>query len=272
MSIAIIIPARYGSTRFPGKPLAELAGRTMLQRVWDLAEKAAGDHPDIQIAVATDDERIAEHAEKSDMRVLMTSADYATGSDRVLAAAKMLDKTPDIVMNLQGDAPLTPVVAIRAIIDAFGDYNKYKVVTPVMRLSWEALDKLRERKIKSPFSGTTVVTRNDGKAQWFSKQILPAIRDEETLRQSSKKSPVLQHIGLYGYRMDVLEQFNAFNVSSYETLEGLEQLRLIENHVPVHTAEVEVPEMFISSGVDTAEDMKWVEALIAKYGDPLEAA
>lgn len=269
MSIAIIIPARYGSTRFPGKPLAMLAGQTMLQRVWSLAEKAAEGFDNIQIAVATDDQRIADHANDSGMRVLMTSADYATGSDRVLAAAKMLDIKPEIVINLQGDAPLTPINAIRAIIDAFEDYNRYRVVTPVMRLSWDALDRLRQRKEKSPFSGTTCVTRPDGKAQWFSKQIIPAIRGEDSLRQTMPNSPILQHIGLYGYRMDVLEQFNSFNISTYEQLEGLEQLRLIENRIPIHTVEVSVDEVFISSGVDTPEDMARVETLIQQHGEPM---
>ena len=271
MKIAILIPARYGSTRFPGKPLAALAGKSMLERVWLTAQRAAEGFDDIHIAVATDDERIADHARDKGMGVLMTSAECATGSDRVLEAAGQISPKPDIVVNLQGDVPIIPVTAIRAILQAFQDGVNHKVVTPVIRLSWSALDNLRERKKTTPFSGTTVVTRSDGLAHWFSKQIIPAIRDEESLRQSNQKSPILQHIGLYGYRMDVLERFSSFNISSYEHLEGLEQLRLIENRIPIHTVEVEVEEALISSGVDTPEDLKRVEDLIARYGDPLEA-
>lgn len=270
MNIAIIIPARYGSSRFPGKPLAELAGMSMLERVWKTAIKATQGLGPVQMAVATDDARIADHARAKGMAVIMTSTECATGSDRVLAAARQMTPKPDVVINLQGDVPLIPITAIRGVVQAFQEGGAYQVVTPVIRLSWGALDTLRTRKQTTPFSGTTVVTGSDGRAHWFSKQILPAIRGEEELREKHDTSPVLQHIGLYGYRMDVLERFSTFNITSYESLEGLEQLRLIENGITIQTVEVAVEEGMISSGVDTPEDMARVEKLIAEYGDPLK--
>lgn len=255
--IAIIIPARYGSTRFPGKPLAMIAGRSMLGRVVDLARLVAQEYEDVAVYVTTEDQRIADHAAEIGVPCLMTG-ECATGSDRVLAAAKQLDDTPDFILNLQGDAPLTPPQALQAMIAAFLNDPQVSVVTPVHRLSWDGLDRLRENKKTTPFSGTTVVRRPDGSAVWFSKNILPAIRKED---RTIEVSPVYQHMGLYGYSYAALEKFCGWPEGHYEALEGLEQLRFLENGVAIQTVEIAVDHLH--SGIDSPEDLARAEAFLS---------
>ncbi|MGB0718825.1 MAG: cytidylyltransferase domain-containing protein, partial [Bdellovibrionales bacterium] len=207
MTIAIAIPARYGSTRFPGKPLAKIGGQSMLSRVVDLAQKVAAERDDISVFVTTDDHRIEDHARAIGAACIMTPESCATGSDRVLSALRQLDPWPDFVLNLQGDAPFTPISVVQAVIDCLQNDPHTQVATPVHRLSWDDLDRLRAAKTQTPFSGTTAVVNDAGHALWFSKNILPAIRKEDDLRTSEAFSPVYQHIGLYGYRVDILEKF-----------------------------------------------------------------
>jgi len=259
MKTAIIIPARYGSTRFPGKPLALIGGRSMLSYVVDVAREAS-DQADI--LVATEDERIAAHCEEIGAECLMTPADCASGSDRALAAVQASGRIYDYVVNLQGDAPFTPAAVVRQIIEAFADGPE--VVTPVVRLSWDALNNLRENKKTTPFSGTTAIIDESGQALWFSKNIIPAIRKED---RSTPLSPVYQHIGLYGYRADILGNFCSWPQGCYEQLEGLEQLRLLENGVEIQTVEADYPEGILQSGIDTPEDLARAESILINHQD-----
>lgn len=258
MKIAIIIPARYGSTRFPGKPLAKIGGKTMLERVVEIGRKAAHGK-DIALAVATEDERIADHCKKIGVECVMTSENCATGSDRVLEAANTLGGF-DVTIGLQGDAPFTPLEAIEKIIEAFEKNPALSVVTPIVKLRWDELDALREQKKTTPFSGTTCIRADDGRAVWFSKNIIPAIRKED---RSNAFSPVYQHLGLYGFRKDVLEQFVSWPQGHYEQLEGLEQLRLLENGVCIQTVIVSVDAGLAQAGIDSPEDLERAEKLLA---------
>lgn len=257
MNIAIIIPVRYGSTRFPGKPLAKIGGRSMLSRVVDVAREAAKGLAHVNILVATEDQRIADHAKEIGAPCMITSDTCRTGSDRALEAARSLDPAPDVVINLQGDAPFTPPHVLKAIIESFAAPD-IQVSTPVHRLSWAALDHLRTAKQTTPFSGTTAIIGENGQALWFSKTIIPAIRKEN---RSQPLSPVYQHIGLYGFRIDALERFCALPASPYEELEGLEQLRLLENGIPVHTVCVKI-EGGLQSGIDSPEDLERAESFL----------
>jgi 3-deoxy-manno-octulosonate cytidylyltransferase (CMP-KDO synthetase) len=261
MKTAIIIPARYGSTRFPGKPLALIHGKAMIDHVCELAEAAVSDMKTAQVIVATDDKRIEDHCKRAGREVLITSETCKTGSDRVLEAAVKLPDQPDIVINLQGDAPLTPLVAIEKVIREFSINPDARVVTPVQRLSWMDLDRLRRHKQTTPFSGTTCVMNNHNRALWFSKNIIPAIRKEDKDRQLGDLSPVYQHLGLYGYRFDTLKKFVNLNEGYYEKLEGLEQLRFLENDIPVTCVEIPSTET-VNSGVDSPEDIARVESLL----------
>jgi len=266
---AIAIPARYGSTRFPGKPLAMIAGKTMIQRVLEIANKAAEPYsPNIEVFVTTDDKRIAEHVEQDlGAKCINTPPSCKTGSDRVLSALRQLSEWPDFVLNLQGDAPFTPPAVVRKILDAFKNDPKAEVITPVHRLSWEELDALREAKKITPFSGTTAVVNEQGHALWFSKNILPALRKEEYLRKNSPVSPVYQHIGLYGFRCDVLEKFCGLPEGIYEQLEGLEQLRMLENNIRITAIEIDIERGKVQSGIDSPEDIARAERHIAQYGE-----
>lgn len=266
MKTLIIIPARYGSSRLPGKPLKLIAGQTMLSRVVDVALAAAGasaarDTGDIEIVVATDDQRIVAHCEEIGAKHVMTPVSCPTGTDRALAALQTLHSDADNVINLQGDAPLTPPDFITAIIDAFSTSDA-DVITPVVQLDWSALDALRQSKLTTPFSGTTVTLDATGNALWFSKAIIPAIRDEEKLRSTVALSPIHRHIGVYGYRREMLARFVDLPQGRYEQLEGLEQLRVLENGYRIGCVVVDYAGRPSMSGVDSAEDIIRAEQLI----------
>ncbi|QQG35915.1 MAG: 3-deoxy-manno-octulosonate cytidylyltransferase [Micavibrio aeruginosavorus] len=269
MKTAIIIPARYGSTRFPGKPLALIDGRSMLSRVYAKGMQAAIHGRNIAVMIATDDDRIAAHAREIGARCVMTDSRCATGSDRVLQAADNSGEVFDFLIGLQGDAPFTPVGILKALIDTIAENPEFDVVTPVHRLSWRDLDSLRAAKQTTPFSGTTCIRHADGRALWFSKNIIPAIREEEKLRAQSPLSPVWQHMGVYGYRADILRRFVKWPQTPYEKLEGLEQLRFLENDIAVQTVEVSGAHGPLQSGIDSPEDIARAEAHIKAFGDDL---
>jgi 3-deoxy-manno-octulosonate cytidylyltransferase (CMP-KDO synthetase) len=266
MKTLIVVPARHASTRLPGKPLALIAGRSMVSRVAALAARSARAMADADYVVATDDVRILEHCHDAGLNVVMTDPALPSGSDRALAAVDGLGAAPEFIVNLQGDAPFTPAAHVTAIVDALAASGT-DAATPYIRLSWEALDRLRTHKRDTPFSGTTLVTDPAGRAIWFSKIILPAMRKEAELRRLGPLSPVLQHIGLYAYRRTALQRYCALPESRYERLEGLEQLRLIENGMTVQAVEVE-PGRIAMPGIDTAEDIALAERLVAEFGDP----
>ncbi len=266
MKIAIAIPARYASTRFPGKPLALIAGESMLSRVVGLVRDIAGEVEGLTYFVCTEDNRIAAHAEELGAECIMTPESCPTGSDRVLAAIEQLDEKPDFVINVQGDAPFTPPHVVKALIQTFKDSPKAEVVTPVHQLSWDDLDRLREAKKTTPFSGTTAIVKDDGQALWFSKNIIPGIRKEDAMRGESDLSPVHQHMGIYGFRVDVLEKFCALPQGVYEQLEGLEQLRMLENGIHITAVKVDIDKGKIQSGIDTPEDVARAEKLLEAHG------
>lgn len=270
MKTAIIIPARYGSTRFPGKPLALINGRSMLSRVYQKGMQAAAQDKSISVMIATDDERIAAHAHEIGARCIMTTSECATGSDRVLQAAEKSGEHFDFLISLQGDAPFTPASVLKALIDTISDNPKLEVVTPVHRLSWIDLDALRAAKRSTPFSGTTCIRDANGRALWFSKNIIPAIREEKKMRINGVPlSPVWQHMGVYGYRTDILQRFVKLPQSPYEILEGLEQLRFLENGIKIQTVEVSAEHGPLQSGIDSPEDLARAEEVIRQCGDDL---
>lgn len=263
MKTAIIIPARYGSTRFPGKPLVKLAGKSMLSRVVDVARQSADNMQNVLIAVATEDQRILDHCKEIGVEGVMTSEDCATGSDRVLEASEKLGGDFDFLLGLQGDAPFTPLEAPRRMLEAFQKDPSIEMITPIVRLRWSELDALREGKKITPFSGTTCVKDANGKALWFSKNILPAIRKEKDMREKDEFSPVHQHIGLYGFRADILKKFVSLPQGYYEQLEGLEQLRILENGISIQTVTIDVDLGQAQAGIDSPEDVMRAEKILA---------
>ncbi len=260
LKTTIVIPARYGSTRFPGKPLALLNGKTVLERVIHIAREAAEKMGNSSVLVATEDPRILEHALKNKTQAILTSEHCRTGTDRVYEALKKLplSERPDLAINLQGDTPLVDPRYLQTLIQGFRDNASLNMATLCVRLSWQALDRLRQAKEDTPFSGTTVTLSPQGKAYWFSKQIIPAIRKEI---RKEPLSPVRKHIGIYGYRWLFLEQFVHWPEGYFEALEGLEQLRVLEQGESIHVLEVEGSGDEI--GIDSPEDLKRAEALLS---------
>lgn len=266
MNDLIVIPARFGSTRLPGKPLRPIAGRILLERVAAIAMAAAHELGDAEVLVATDDMRIAEAARELGLEAAMTATEITSGSGRALAALRATGRTAGLVVNLQGDTPFTAPAHIVKIVRSARE-SEADVTTPVVQLDWARLDALVEHKRSTPASGTTCIRDGAGRAVWFSKAVLPFMRKEAELRQQDPLSPVLQHIGLYCYRTAALEAFEAAPPSQYEQLEGLEQLRLIELGLDIR-AVIVPPARITMSGVDSPSDVERAERLIAQFGDP----
>lgn len=263
MKTVVVIPARYASQRFLGKPLHLINGVSMLARTVRAAQ-LAGQATGASVLVATDDDRIAAHAKEIGVASVMTDPDLPSGTDRCRAAAELAAPDADFIINLQGDAPFTPPEHVAALI---ANASKGDVVTPVIQLSWDALDALRENKKTTPFSGTTCIRGPDGRALWFSKNILPAMRKEAQLRAAGELSPVLQHVGLYGYSRTALDRIAKLKQSRYEELEGLEQLRFLENGLLVYAVPVAASQL-PSAGIDTLEDAQRATRVLQERGDP----
>lgn len=262
----IVVPARFASQRLPGKPLILIAGQTLLARVVAVAQESARRVGSADVVVATDDVRILNHARSLGCDAALTDVGVSSGSGRAWAVARDREIAPSIVVNLQGDAAFAQPAMIAALIAALRD-STCDVATPVIQLSWEALDTLRLHKQASPFSGTTCARRADGRALWFSKAVIPAIRGEADLRHAGPLSPVFRHIGLYAYRFDALRRFESTAPTPYELLEGLEQLRFLESGEDILTVEVGASPHAMS-GIDTRDDVAMAERLIAEHGEP----
>ncbi|MDO5308079.1 MAG: 3-deoxy-manno-octulosonate cytidylyltransferase [Planctomycetia bacterium] len=275
----IVIPARYGSKRFPGKPLALLEGKTLLQRTWEIANyvKSRVDDCDAVVATETPSEEtrsdlIIDFCNSQNIPIVVTSNQAQSGSDRVWEVALQANVRPEIIVNLQGDLPTCPPTFILDLMTALEKTPSNSVASVFVQLSWHALDALRKSKLQSPFSGTTVVVNANNRALWFSKQIIPAIRNEEKWRETSDMSPVRRHIGLYAYRYEALQFFAQSPKSQYERLEQLEQLRFLENGYTIQMVEGIYPPGYdaVTSGVDSPEDLERVAKIIRENGELLD--
>lgn len=251
----IVIPARFGSTRLPGKPLIRIAGRTLIERVWQIATSAK--HADA-VYVATDDTRIAEAVKGFGGKAVMTQADCANGSERTLAALSVLGITPEIVLNFQGDAPLIPPSIIDQIIEDMRANPQADICTPAICLRGDDLAQFLEEKRVTPATGTSVVMTRDGNALYFSKAVLPFDR--------GARDHVFRHIGLYAYRTPVLRELCALPESPLEKSEKLEQLRALENGFSIRVTTVNMEGRTLAS-VDAPEDVERVERIIKAEGE-----
>ncbi len=256
MTAAIVIPARYGSSRFPGKPLCVVASVSMIERVWRIARAV---RQASRIVIATDDERILAHARSFDAEAIMTSPSCTNGTERVYDAVKRAAISQDIVLNLQGDALLTPPWVLEAMIDEMIIDKAPELVTPAVRLPDRALEEFVMQKKLRPNGGTTVVFDLKKNALYFSKAVIPHLRHEG-------HAPVYRHIGLYGYRKAALTHYIDLAPSPLEQTEGLEQLRALENGMTVRVAVVDYRGRTHWS-IDAPEDVAVAEAIIAREGD-----
>ncbi|MGY6632841.1 MAG: 3-deoxy-manno-octulosonate cytidylyltransferase [Alkalilacustris sp.] len=256
MMAAIIIPARYASQRFPGKPLAALRGaggdaRPLIRRAWEAAMAVPGVEG---VWVATDDDRIAEAARGFGAAVVMTPESCRNGTERTAAAVAALGLVDRVVVNLQGDAPLTPPWFVSALVAALAGAEGPAMATPVLRCTPEALAMLREDRRRGRVGGTTAVVGAQGRALYFSKEVLPF-----------GDGPVFHHVGVYAYTPAALAAYGALPQGALEVREGLEQLRFLEHGLPVTCVEVEDRGRAFWE-VNTPEDIARVEAVLQAEG------
>ena len=235
----IIIPARYASTRYPGKPLVALTGaggvaRSLLERSVIAARAAVAQAGgDIPLYVATDDGRIADEAERIGAPVILTSDTCRNGTERVAEAVATAGITAPIVVNLQGDAPLTPPQFVTALIAAMRADAAVQMATPVLRCDAEALENFLADRRAGRVGATTVVSDRQGRALYFSKEVIPYTAGHTVVEGVV---PVFHHVGLYAYRPETLAAYIGWDQGPLERLEGLEQLRFLENGHPVTTS------------------------------------
>jgi 3-deoxy-manno-octulosonate cytidylyltransferase (CMP-KDO synthetase) len=262
VNTVILIPARYQSTRYPGKPLVEIRGsggvaKPLIQRSVEAARRIAG----VQgVYVTTDDERIADACSRFGVGVLMTAPECRNGSERCAEAVRQLH-APDLVVNFQGDALLTPPGFVEALIERMRS-DDADVATPAMRLRSEEVRGLQAEEAAGRVGGTTVVTDNRGRALYFSKRLIPHLpaRALET-----PLSPVRLHVGVYAYRPVALETYAQTPPSELELLEGLEQLRFLANGTSVAVVDVEPPQ-FALRELNNPEDLGPIEQALAEAG------
>ena len=238
MSVVIVIPARHASTRYPGKPLVELRGaggavRSLIRRSWDAAMAVSG--VDL-VVVATDDDRIRDHAEGFGAQVVMTSTECRNGTERCAEAIANLGITPEIVVNLQGDAPLTPAWFVEDLVAGLRAAPEAQVATPVLRCSGRMRADLIADRHAGRVGGTTAVFGHDGQALYFSKEVVPFVPGDI---DDDADSPVFHHVGVYAYRPAALAAYATWPEGTLEKLEGLEQLRFLERGRPVLCVKVE---------------------------------
>ncbi|MEM7240715.1 MAG: manno-octulosonate cytidylyltransferase [Pseudomonadota bacterium] len=232
MKSVIIVPARYASSRFPGKPLAELTGadgskKSLIQRSWEAAKAVDGP----SVFVATDDTRIKAACLDFGADVIMTSETCRNGTERCADALQHLENDFDLVINLQGDAPLSPAWFVSDLIGYFENGGVADMATPVLRCSDETLANFKEDRKAGLVGGTTAVFNSEHRALYFSKEVLPYADAPQT--------PVFHHVGIYAYRPNALCDYLSWDESHLEKIEGLEQLRFLENNAHIHCQEVE---------------------------------
>ncbi|WP_170480945.1 3-deoxy-manno-octulosonate cytidylyltransferase family protein [Ruegeria arenilitoris] len=264
MSVLIAIPARYASSRYPGKPLVPLTGAkgatmTLIERSWRAAMSVSGAD---RVVVATDDDRIRQVSEGFGAEVVMTSESCRNGTERCAETLAKLNGRYEIVVNLQGDAPLTPHWFIEDLISGLRAAPQAGVATPVLRCDGDALNGLLNDRKHGRVGGTTAVFGNDKSALYFSKEVIPFT--SETY-DSSDDTPVFHHVGVYAYRPDALAAYPNWHIGPLETLEGLEQLRFMENGRKVLCVEVEAKGRQFWE-LNNPQDVSKIEEMMAAMG------
>lgn len=244
MKILGLIPARYASTRFPGKPLVDISGKSMIQRVYEQALKA---NCLTKVVVATDDERIFSHVEAFGGNAILTSSEHQSGTDRCAEVAEHFSEY-EALINIQGDEPLIDPKQI----DLLGE--KISQIDVRLATLIKKIDTLEE--LQNP-NTPKVICKTSGEAIYFSRQTIPHIRGTEPEKWLEKHT-FFKHIGIYAYKRETLKQIAKLEPSKLEKAESLEQLRWIEHGFPIHTVVTTIETL----AVDTPEDLKRIIELI----------
>ena len=235
MRTAILIPARYASSRYPGKPLAELrqadgSVKSLIRMTWEAAQAVGGVDA---VHVATDDDRIADHCRGFGASVVMTGGEARNGTERCADALRAVDA--DLIVNLQGDAPLTPPWFVEALVEAMAAGGA-DMATPVLRCDWRTYHMLLDDRRAGRVGGTTAVFGREGRALYFSKEVIPYI---DPGKVPARDIPVFHHVGCYAYTPGALRAYMDWPESELERREGLEQLRFLDNGAHVRCVEVD---------------------------------
>lgn len=244
MKFIAIIPARYASTRFPGKPLAVLGGKTVIQRVY---EQAVSILPEAY--VATDDDRIFQAVESFGGRAVMTRADHKSGTDRIEEAAEKIDTDADVIINIQGDEPFVQASQILTLQHLF-DAKETQIGTLGKR--FDSMDA-----VMNPNSPKIVCDRR-GFALYFSRNVIPYLRGRD-VQDWLEHFPYLKHLGIYAYRREVLREVTTLPQSPLEMAESLEQLRWLENGYRIRVGLTDEETV----GIDTPDDLRRAEEFLA---------
>jgi 3-deoxy-manno-octulosonate cytidylyltransferase (CMP-KDO synthetase) len=243
MTFTAIIPARYASTRFPGKPLAVLGGKTVIQRVYEQVKNVLS-----EVYVATDDQRIFEQVESFGGKAVMTRPDHQSGTDRIQEAVEKTGTQADVIINVQGDEPFIQPSQIQTLMQLFDDPSTQIGTLGKPFESIEAVENPNSPKI---------VTDNRSFALYFSRSIIPFIRGKER-NDWFGEYPFLKHLGVYAYRREVLAEVTKLPQSSLEKAESLEQLRWLQNGYRIRVGLTDVETV----GIDTPEDLQRAEAFL----------
>ena len=262
MKTLIAIPARYASTRYPGKPLVSLRGpdgdKTLIRRSWEAAVAVRGVD---RVVVATDDDRIRDHAAAFGAEVVMTSSTCQNGTERCAEVAALLPGF-DVVVNLQGDAPLTPAWFVEGLVAGLLADPEADIATPVLRCDGRAVEGFLADRRAGRVGGTTAVFGAGGRALYFSKEVIPYTGKTWA---DDEPTPVFHHVGVYAYRPAALQAYPGWPVGPLETLEGLEQLRFLENGRKVLCVEVEAKGRQFWE-LNNPSDVPVIEAMMAAMG------
>ncbi|OWU82257.1 3-deoxy-manno-octulosonate cytidylyltransferase [Oceanicola sp. 22II-s10i] len=259
MNTTILIPARYASSRFPGKPLATLTGadgtKTLVQRSWEAACAVSGVDA---VYVATDDDRIRDAARDFGAEVIMTAPECENGTVRCADALERAGLESDLIVNLQGDAPLTPAWFVEDLIAAMKADPAAEVATPVVRCDAQTYGHFTEDRQAGRVGGTTAVFDAEGFALYFSKEVIPYI---DPAKRGANFGRVFHHVGLYAYRPEALRAYTGWTPGPLEGLEGLEQLRFLENGRKVRCVEVDAKGRVFWE-LNNPEDVARIESIL----------
>lgn len=256
MKFSVIIPARYASTRLPGKPLADICGKTMIERVYQQATLSNAS----DVIVATDHQDIADEVQRFGGRVVMTRAEHESGTDRLAEVVTQLSlASDDIVVNVQGDEPMIPPSVINQVAENLHQHTQASIAT--------VSEPIHEVALYQNANAVKVVADVNGMALYFSRASIPWHRDalsdgdtEELTRFLAQDNAVQKHIGIYAYRVDLLHKFVTWPMALIEKIEKLEQLRAMANGCRIHVEEAVEP---VPVGIDTEEDLQLARAIFS---------
>ncbi|OOF87148.1 3-deoxy-manno-octulosonate cytidylyltransferase [Rodentibacter ratti] len=251
MSFTVIIPARFASSRLPGKPLAEIAGKPMIQHVFEKAQQSGAN----RVIIATDNEKVATVAQGFGAEVCMTSEHHNSGTERLAEVVEKLAISDDeIIVNIQGDEPLIPPVIVRQVAE---NLAKFKVNMATLAVKIHEAEELFNPNV------VKVLTDKDGYVLYFSRSVIPYDRDQfmglQDIAKATLAEVYLRHIGLYAYRAGFIKKYVQWAPTQLENLEKLEQLRVLWNGERIH---VELAKEVPAVGVDTAEDLEKVRSIL----------